>query len=388
MAHEQVLEHARLRVRAVEDRDVARGDALVEQPADARRDEARLRLLVLHLDHAHRLALAEVGPEALLEPVRVVRDDGVRGVEDPLRRAVVLLEPDHGGIGEVALEVEDVADVGTAERVDRLVGVADHAEVAVPRRQELRDAVLRVVGVLVLVDQQVREDLLPAVARRRRSARAGRTVRDEQVVEVHRVRLVQPPLVLDRRRRRPSGRRSRSTCSRNSAADDQAVLLGRDARVDAARREPLRVAVELLEARAHEPHLVGLVVDREVRPVAEPIGVAAQDPAAGRVERQHPHAARAPDELLDPLAHLAGRPVREGDREDLVRLHVALGQQVRDPARQHARLAGARARHHEHRPARVHHRLALLRIQSLEERHRGRDLRHRRRVATGPGGSL
>ena len=82
VAHEQVLEHARLRVRAVEDRDLARGDALLEQPADARGDEARLGLLVLHLDHADRLAVAEIGPEPLLETVRVVRDDGVGGVED------------------------------------------------------------------------------------------------------------------------------------------------------------------------------------------------------------------------------------------------------------------------------------------------------------------
>ena len=259
-------------------------------------------------------------------------------------------------------------------------------EVAMPRGQELRDAVLRVVGVLVLVDQQVREDLLPAVADVIEALEQVHGAH-EQVVEVHRVRLVQPPLVLDE----DVGDRLLEEAVHLLAElgrGHEAVLLGRDARVDAARREPFRVAIELLEARAHEPHLVRLVVDREVRPVAEPIGVAAQDPAARGVERQHPHAARAPDELLDPLAHLAGRAIGERDREHLVRLHLALGQQVRDAARQHARLSRARSRHHEHRPARVHHGLALLRIQSLEERHRGRDLRHRRRVATGPGGSL
>ena len=338
------------------------------------------------LDHADRLALAEVGPEALLEAVRVVCDDGVRSIQDPLRRAVVLLEPDHGGIREVAFEVEDVADVGAAERVHRLIGVADREQVAMPRRQELRDAVLRVVGVLVLVDQQVREDLLPAVADVVEALEQIHGAH-EQVVEVHRVRLVQSSLVLDedvRDRLLEEAVHLLAELGRGH----EAVLLGRDARVDTARREPLRVAIELLEARAHEPHLVRLVVDREVRPVAQPIGVASQDPTARRVERQHPHAARGPDELLDALAHLAGRAIRERDREHLVRLHLALGQQVRDAARQHARLSRPGARHHEHRPARVHHGLALLRVQSLEERHRGRDLRHRRRVATGPGESL
>ena len=98
-------------------------------------------------------------------------------------RAVVLLELDHARVGEVLLEVEDVAHVRAAEAVDRLSVVADHREVAVPvghrcappvaapvlRRaaadQQLQQAVLRVVGVLVLVDEDVAE-------RAPRSARA------------------------------------------------------------------------------------------------------------------------------------------------------------------------------------------------------------------------
>ena len=62
---------------------------------------------------------------------RVARDDRVGGVEDQLRRAVVLLELDHRGVRPVALEVEDVAQVRAAPRVDRLVVVADDAQVAV-----------------------------------------------------------------------------------------------------------------------------------------------------------------------------------------------------------------------------------------------------------------
>ena len=67
------------------------------------------------------------------------------------------------------------------------------------------------------------------------------------------------------------------------------------------------IAPELLEAGLDDAHLVGLVVDREVRAVAEAVGLAPQDAAAGGVERHHPHAARLPDELLDALAHLASR---------------------------------------------------------------------------------
>ena len=52
--------------------------------------------------------------------------------------------------------------------------------------------------------------------------------------------------------------------------------------MNAARREPLRVAVELLQAALHEAVLVGLVVDGEVRPVAEPRRLATQDAAGFR----------------------------------------------------------------------------------------------------------
>ena len=89
-----------------------------------------------------------------------------------------------------------------------------------------------------------------------------------------------------------------------------------------------------------EAELVGRVVDREVRAVAEVLRLAAEDAAAGGVEGHHPGGARGrADEALDALAHLRGGLVREGDREDLGRLRARRGEQVRDAARQHARLA-------------------------------------------------
>ena len=204
---EHVLEHARLRVHAVEDRDLAAGEALLDERSDARRDEARLGMLVLHLDRLHRIALAEVREQVLRLALAVVLDDGVRGAQDRVRRAVVLLERDRARAWEVALEVEDVADVGAAERVDRLIRVADGAEVAVLGREQLQQPVLRVVRVLVLVDEDVAERLPPALLR------LGKPLEHvhgqvQQVVEVHRVRAEQLALVELVRRRRRSGRRT------------------------------------------------------------------------------------------------------------------------------------------------------------------------------------
>ena len=108
-ADERVLEDPRLRVRPVEDRDLGARHALVDEPLDLADDEPRLGVLVVELADLDLVALAEVGPERLAHPPAVVRDDRVGGVEDGLGRAVVLLEPDDLGVGEVVLEIEDVA---------------------------------------------------------------------------------------------------------------------------------------------------------------------------------------------------------------------------------------------------------------------------------------
>ena len=80
------------------------------------------------------------------------------------------------------------------KRVDRLVRVADGADVPVLAGEQLQQPVLRVVRVLVLVDEDVAERL------RQRSRASGKRSQHldrqhQQVVEVDRVRGEQPALV-------------------------------------------------------------------------------------------------------------------------------------------------------------------------------------------------
>ena len=76
-----------------------------------------------------------LGPQGLFHAALVVGDDLIGRVEDVGGGAVVLLELDDGGVGEVLLKVEDVADVRAAPAVDALVVVAHDAEVAAFLRQ-------------------------------------------------------------------------------------------------------------------------------------------------------------------------------------------------------------------------------------------------------------
>ena len=89
-------------------------------------DEPGLVVLVVGDVADDLLALAGVGPQVLVPPVRVAGDHRVRRGQDGLGGAVVLLQQDRSGVRVVALELGDVADRRAAERVDRLVGVAHH----------------------------------------------------------------------------------------------------------------------------------------------------------------------------------------------------------------------------------------------------------------------
>jgi hypothetical protein len=103
---EHVLQHAALRVHPVEDRDLGSRPALLDQLRDLGDDEARLGMLVFHLERSHGRALAELGEEVLLLALAVVPDDGVRSLEHGVRRAVVLLERDTRAV--VAPNSKDV----------------------------------------------------------------------------------------------------------------------------------------------------------------------------------------------------------------------------------------------------------------------------------------
>ncbi len=120
---------------------------------------------------------------------------------------------------------------------------------------------------------------------------------------------------------------------------DQLGLGLADDALHRARRQPLLVVAQLGGDHLDQASRVAVVVDREARAEAQPVGVGPQDPQAGRVERGDPHlVGRRPDELDHPGPHLVGRLVGEGDGQDPPGRRVPGRHQVRDAPGQHARL--------------------------------------------------
>ena len=199
---------------------------------------------------------------------------------------------------KVLLEVEDVAQVGAAPLVDRLIGIADDAEVAVDLGEPADQQVLRPVGVLVLVDHHEAE-LLGVLRPDRRRLLEQVDGLQQQVVEVERAALLQrvqvvgvdlgdllvAPVVAG-----AGGHRVRAL---------HPVLGAADARQRRARLDEAVVDVQLLERLLDDGELIGRVVDDEVARQADRRRLAAQQPGAQRVERRDPHAGCSPTPSSD-----------------------------------------------------------------------------------------
>ena len=388
--YQGVLDGAGLRVGPVEDGEVpVLASAFAHLRLDGVSHEAGfvlLRVCGLQDDAASLFRTAEA---LFLEPVRVVRDEVVRRRDDVLRRAVVLLQFHHAAAGIVFLEADDVLDPCAPEGVDGLGVIAHHADVLVQPGEPLQDGVLGDVRVLVLVHEDVVEAAgdYPEHVGVVRQEHVGV---QEDVVEVHHGHAVAGVAVGDEdaARQGPSGPGvaalllgvGRVGVGRHevvlAAGDDGLDRLGLVSGILFLVAEhvllgPLllrgtAVRHDLADAALQRGQRVVLVQDGEVRRVVDPLGERAEETDEHRVERAH---ADPPGGVAlegdDARAHLVGRLLREGEREDPLG-RDALRQQVGDPDREDAGLAASGARVDEHRAERRGCRLPLCRVEPFE----------------------
>ncbi|MNK78675.1 hypothetical protein D3C87_983180 [compost metagenome] len=154
---DQLFDHdGRLGVRPVEDGDFLGRGALEDQLLDLGDDFLGLGELVGSLHLANLLALGgAAGFDGLLDLLGVMGDEPVGQLDDGRGRTIVLGQEDALGLGEVPVVREDIVEVRGAEPVDALRVVADREEVVLRGRQESKERVLRLVRVLVFVDEHV-----------------------------------------------------------------------------------------------------------------------------------------------------------------------------------------------------------------------------------------
>jgi len=360
---ESFFQRPGLRVRAVEDRHALIGDIVFRGAAgELGGQPLGLVPLVGGAQQDHRLPALFLREERLAESRRILGDDAVRGIQDDLGGAVVLLEPHELGAGEIVLKREHVPHVGTAPTVDRLIVVAHDAEIPVSLGQLLHKQILSGVRVLELVHEHVLEPVLP-IREPLRMFAEQRQGMQQQVIEVHRVGLLErgaergEDLSGDLHERRVG-------LLPQLLGGEHPILGTRDHRVDGARRVDLGGQLPRFEQALDQGFRVVCVVDGEVRPEPQQGRFAAQQPSRQRMECADPESPRVPTQQLgDARAHFAGCLVRECHGEDSLRCHAELRDQMCDSRGQHARLSRAGACQDQQRPAGMLDRVPLRGIQ-------------------------
>jgi hypothetical protein len=138
-----------------------------------------------------------------------------------------------------------------------------------------------------------------------------------------------------------------------------------------ARRVPPLVEIEVFERPGDHRLLVVGVVNHEVRLNPDRGSVYAQKPRARRVKRPHPERPRelAPAQALEPTPHLAGRLVREGDRQNPPWGYAHRRQQSGDSIGDDPRLSASGSCKDEERPSIVSYRRRLRLVEVRVEHH-------------------
>ncbi len=304
-----------------------------------------------------------VGPQGLAGTPDIARHHFPGGIEDGAGGAIVLLEPDHGGVGVVPLETENIAYLRAAPAIDGLVVVPHHAQVAAAVGQQAGQLVLHRVGILKLIHQHVAKTLLPAsqdiffVAQQMHGEH-------DQVAEVEGIGEPQPLLVevVD-----PHQLLAAKIVPVTLLGQQAAVFEPIDGRGGRTGLEGFLGNTQLLEHIPQQAFLVLVVVNGEIGGIAEHRNFAPQNTHAEGMKCRHPGQFAAAQQLLDALAHLAGRLVGKGHRQNLPGRHTVFADQPGDAMSQSTGFAGTGPGQQQQRSVAVLHSLALHGVELFQK---------------------
>jgi hypothetical protein len=365
-----LLHHPRLMVAAIEDGVVGKGGAVFELVRLQPHHHAFGFVFVVFAGNdLDWIANAEVAPQLLFEQLGVVGDHRVGGAQNARYRAVVLLQLDHFQLGEIFLQQPQVFHIRTAPGVDRLVVVTHGGEHALAAGQQLHQLILAGVGVLVFVQQQVAQLVLPFFQYRCVFLEQFHRQAD-QVVEVHRLIGEQRVLIdaVD------------LGCGQFTFVGGLVQrLIGGDEIVFPARNHALDMAdfglVGGFDDFRNDLETVGRIQHRKLRFVTEMCALLAQNLHPQRVKSTHrqPACRLAFHQMFHPLLHLARGLVGKGDRSDIACIHAALLDQVGDLGGNHPRFATAGASQHQERAIQIFGGFALRGVEFVEHRNTAKE---------------
>ena len=304
---------------AVQNGEISPFSALLHALADGVRDVGSLALLAVRAMQTDFRTVTVVGPQFLALAADVVADNLVCGIQNVAGRAVILFQTDGFRVLELLFKLQNIRDRCTAELVDTLVVIADHADVLIITCQQAGEHILRVVGILILVHENIAELALIVFQHLGVVLQQQHGFHDN-VVEIQRTGLFHGLFVIavdvcDLFTEVVTGG-IRAELTRGH----QLVLRAGDHAHHGSRIEILGIEIELFHYVENDALLVVLIVDGERALKAEQINMLAQDAQAGCVEGVCPDSGRGflvTKGKFQTLAQFTRSLIRERDRNHL-----------------------------------------------------------------------
>ena len=285
--------------------------------------------------------------EEVMSSHLIVLDQMIGCFQDHRSRPVVLLHTDRPRIRIIRFKIKDILDIRPAPSVDRLVRISDDGDLAPRRGQAFHKPVLGVIRILILVDQDMLETVLPGLEDFGMFVEQDHGFHDE-IAKITRLQAFHPVLIelinfshmvlkkLDR---------LRGVLGRGN----KKILGTLDLLAHSLRVHIFFTQLEFRDTFLDDLKLIILVIDDKIPVELHGGTVLAKNTKTCGMERAHPHPLG--DKPLNTIPHFRCGFVRERNAEDVEGRNSMLDQ-VRDPVRKDTRLPASRTRQNKQRPDR------------------------------------
>ena len=325
-----------------------------------------VRRLILNL-----LTLRILAEHILRNLVAVVLDQTVSRLNDGLGRAVVLFQFEETRSLKLALIVENIIDICTTETIDTL-RVITHGTNTLLLLTELHDdRHLNVVGILILIHQDIIEAggifvanilMLPEELIGKR----------QQIIEIHGIGLlaalhVSHENLTNLRDLRTLVLLEDSRIALISRSTHQVVLRHRNLGMNGSRLILLIIQLHLLHYRLDQRARVTFVINGKVVIEADMLSLRSQDSGEDAVEGTHIEMLGKiiSHQFSDTFLHLPCRLVGKGERHDAPGFH-ALAQEISYFISKHTRFTRTCTGYHQRRSVNIFYRSTLRFVQVVQ----------------------
>ncbi len=190
-----VLQHPGLGIGAVKYGAIpVRHSLAAVHAGDILTDDLRLVHLILSAKVPNGNTALILRPQHLFIAPCIFGNHRSSRLKNRARRAIILLQFDHRGIGIIPLKIQNIADIGASEAVHTLIIIPHHAQVPVASREEVEQVVLRHIGILILIHHNIAQAALITFEHLGMAAHElDRT--HEQIVKIQGRIVLQTPLI-------------------------------------------------------------------------------------------------------------------------------------------------------------------------------------------------